>query len=166
MTTTLAELNAATTEQFAATLSHIVEDSAWVAEAVARRRPFASRHDLQAAFCRELRTADRDRQLAVIRAHPDLAGSLDSVTSASRGEQERAGLAALAPRERERFRELNEGYRVKFGFPFIFAVKDATADAILASFEARMPNDMETEVAEALEQIERIIMYRLDDIVV
>ena len=160
----LADLNAADRERFVELAGHVVEASPWVAEEAADARPFASKAELHAAFCRALETGSESQQLAVIRAHPDLGARLASLGEASAKEQRNAGLAALTDVQREQLRELNEAYRVKFGFPFILAVKGASHADILASFEARLPNDLATERATALAEIERIIANRIDDL--
>jgi len=161
----LADLNALDPGGFVAALGHVVEDSPWVAEMVAGERPFATVADVHAAFCRALRAASERQRLAVIRAHPDLGARLEALTDTSRSEQEGAGLAGLSEPERQRFIELNAAYRGKFGFPFIFAVKGVTAAVILAAFEERLANDLAREQAEALRQVERIVAFRLDDLV-
>lgn len=160
---TLAELNTTTAKRFEMLLGDVVEASPWVARGVARERPFATVDALAVAFRRVLYRAGRARQLLVFRAHPDLATRLDGLSEASSAEQRGAGLQTLSAAERERFAELNEGYRVKFGFPFLFAVKGATPAQILEAFEARLPNDVDTEVVIALEQVARIVTHRLRD---
>jgi 2-oxo-4-hydroxy-4-carboxy-5-ureidoimidazoline decarboxylase len=161
----LAALDALDRDGFVAALGHVVEDSPWVVAAVADERPFSAKADLAAAFGRALRRASDERRLAVLRAHPDLGAKLEALTGASRAEQHGAGLAGLREADRQRFLELNTAYRAKFGFPFLFAVKGATPAQILAAFEARLPNDAATEHEEALRQVERIVAFRLDDLI-
>ncbi len=161
---TLAALNTLDPSGLVAALGDVVERSPWVAEKAAGERPFATNADVRAAFARALRRAPEHRQLAVIRAHPDLGARLEALTAASRAEQESAGLAGLSEPARRRFTELNAAYRAKFGFPFIYAVKGATAAAIAAAFEQRLANDLATERGEALSQVERIVALRLDDL--
>ena len=105
-------------------------------------------------------------KLSLIRAHPDLAGRLalaGALTADSTREQASSGLDRLTPEELQRFTELNDAYRARFGFPFIMAVKGATKDEILAAFERRLQHHPQGEFAEALAQIERIAMLRLKD---
>lgn len=159
----LSEVNRLDAERFVEEFGDVVEGNPWVAEAAAHQRPFACRDDVHRAFCNALREVDRGAKLAVIRAHPDLGAKLDALSAASQGEQAGAGLDRLSPTQRDQFRELNEAYRVKFGFPFIFAVKGAAPADVLAAFEARLPNDLETEFATALDEVETIVAFRLED---
>ena len=109
--------------------------------------------------------APREQKLALIRAHPDLAGRLapPDLTAASRAEQSGAGLGELDEAERARFLELNERYRGRFGFPFILAVKGRTKEEILAAFEERLAHEPEREFDTALSEIETIALLRLKD---
>jgi OHCU decarboxylase len=107
-----------------------------------------------------------EQKLDLIRAHPDLAGRLalaKQLTDDSTKEQGSAGLDRLSPEELARFTAINDAYRERFGFPFIMAVKGATKEQILTGFESRIGNSVETETAEALKQIERIALLRLND---
>ena len=151
---------------FAARFGAVAEHSPWVAEAAFEARPFADREALVEAFVAAVRAASRSAQLALLRAHPDLAGRAavaGGIAEASRSEQAGAGLDRLTRAEFDRFHDLNTRYRERFGFPFIFAVKGATRDVILAAFEARIDNDPETERATALANVERIVRFRIED---
>ncbi len=115
-----------------------------------------------------LRQADDARQLALIRAHPDLAGRLalaGQLTEDSTKEQASAGLDRLTSDEFARFIRVNDAYQARFGFPFVVAVRGLGKDEILAMFERRLANDPETERRTALEQIEQIALLRLRDLV-
>jgi OHCU decarboxylase len=159
----LSELNRIDRERFVDALGDVVEASPWVAEAVADHRPFRTRAGLHRAFCDALESAPAGAQLAVLRAHPDLGAKLDAIAAASRAEQQGAGLDQLTPAQRDQLAELNEAYRVKFGFPFILAVKGADHGRILAAFEGRLPNDLAAEFAAALGEVETIVANRLDE---
>lgn len=162
----LATVNAMTAADFVASFGDIAEHSPWVAERAASARPFAAHAALVAAFTDAVLAADRATQRALIGAHPDLAGKAaraGALAEESRREQQGAGLDTLTDAEFDRFTWLNDSYRAKFGFPFIFAVRGATKDMILAAFERRIGNDTETEFATALEQVTRIIRFRLED---
>ena len=100
--------------------------------------------------------------MALVRAHPDLATKA-KLTSDSCREQVGAGLDALTEAEFARFNHLNELYKAKFDFPFIFAVKGATKAQILESFSERISNTQEDEFALAIEQICRIFRFRIED---
>jgi 2-oxo-4-hydroxy-4-carboxy-5-ureidoimidazoline decarboxylase len=162
---TIDAINALTHDDFAATFGEIAEHSPWVAEGAATRRPFPNREAMIAAFEAAMRAADEAHQLALIRAHPDLAGRAaiaGELTADSKAEQKGAGLDTLTAAEFERFTSLNTRYKAKYHFPFIFAVKGATKDMILAAFEARLKNSEKAEFEMALTQIARIFRFRLE----
>ena len=111
-----------------------------------------------------MNAAPRDEKLALIKAHPDLAGRLalaKRLTADSLQEQGSAGLDRLTPEDLAKFTALNDSYRAKFGFPFIIAVKGLDRQAILAAFAARLGNDADSEFDEALRQVDRIALLRL-----
>ena len=109
-----------------------------------------------------VRAANNDAQLALLRAHPDLATKA-KLTDDSTKEQAGAGLNTLTAEEFARFTDLNTRYKQRFGFPFIFAVKGATKHMILDSFEARVGNDARAEFEMALQQVCRIFRFRIED---
>lgn len=160
----LTDLNAAPRDAFVAHLGGIFEHSPWVAERAYDRRPFASRDDLHAAMVAAVEEAGAERQLALLRAHPELAGRAavrGEMTEHSKHEQGGSGLLACSPEEFARLQELNRAYGEKFGFPFIIAVRGLDRAAIIAAFERRLDNTREAEMAEALRQVERIAALRL-----
>ncbi len=110
----------------------------------------------------QVEAASKEKQLALLRAHPDL-GTRARVTAASGAEQAGAGLDHLTPPEFERLQRLNAEYRDKFGFPFIFAVKGSTKHDILRALEQRLEEDPEQEFREALRQVFRIARFRIED---
>ncbi len=140
----------------------IAEHAPWVAERAASHRPFASRAAMIETFQNVILHAEKPDQLSLIRAHPDLAGKA-KLTTDSQNEQKGAGLDTLTSDELARFTRLNDAYKTRFGFPFIFAVKGADKFAILESFEARIENDPDREFATALEMVCRIVSFRLQD---
>ncbi len=149
---------------FAAAMGDIFERAPWVAAAVADRRPFATVADLHTAMMGVIRAAPRDRQLAFLREHPDLAGKAaraGEVTEDSRREQASVGLDTLGDEEFARFHRLNDAYRNKFGFPFIVCVRRHTRDSILTQFERRLHNDAATEFAAALQEVFHITRLRV-----
>ena len=155
-------------EEFLARFGGIYEHSPWIAEA-AWRRGLTPAEDtpkgVGAALAAVVAGADDNSKLALIRAHPDLAGRAavaGDLTTASRSEQAGAGLDRCTPEEFRRFHALNDAYKTKFGFPFILAVAGKTRQDILAAFEARLGNDRETEFRTALDQIDRIARLRLE----
>ncbi len=147
----------------------IFEHSPWIAEA-AHGLELGAAHDsalgVHSALARVFRSATPAQRLAVLTAHPDLAGKLAQakrLTADSTAEQASAGLDALTDAERTAFTGLNDAYTAKFGFPFIIAVRDNTKATILDAFQRRLANDRETEFAEACRQVERIALLRLKD---
>ena len=156
--------------RFVAKFGSIFEHSPWVAER-AHALDLGLAHDCAAgvhnALCRAFRSASDAERLAVLQAHPDLAGKLaaaKALTAESTNEQASAGLDALTEAERSAFQSLNAAYVAKHGFPFIIAVRDYTKPEILAAFEARIANDTDQELATACRQVERIAEFRLKDI--
>jgi OHCU decarboxylase len=162
-------INRLSLDDFIATFADIAEHSPWVAARAAEQRPFANRAAMIDAFQQAVRGADEAEQLALLRAHPDLAGRAaraGQLTSDSAREQKGVGLDTLSDDEFARFHTLNEAYKSRFGIPFIFAVKGATKHDILAAFEARLGATQQEEVMAALTQVLRIIRFRLTDRVV
>ena len=168
---TLAELNAANQVDFCAMLHGVYEHSPWIAERTWAARPFATLAALKMALVQTVRQADRDMQLALMRAHPELAGKAaiaGDLTAESTDEQSRAGLAHCTPDEFARITALNAAYRERFGWPFILAVRGPrgmglSRAQILATLERRVDNAADFEFAEALRQIHRIAELRLND---
>ncbi len=160
--TPLSQINAMTPAEFEKTFGDVAEHSPWVARNAAGERPFQSREAMIAAFRDAVLAASETAQLALIRAHPDLATKA-KLTDDSTREQARAGLGRLSKDEFARFTHLNEFYKSKFDFPFIFAVKGATKEQILASFTKRVNNPKEDEFAMALEQVCHIFRFRIED---
>ncbi|KRD68157.1 allantoinase PuuE [Ensifer sp. Root278] len=156
-------------EEFVTRFGGVFEHSKWIAKR-AFQGELSPANDtaigLAAALSAVFREASAEERLAVLIAHPDLAGKLAQakrLTESSTNEQAGAGLDALTDAERERFTTLNTAYVEKFGFPFILAVKGRTKGEILAAFEGRVENDRETEFETACRQVERIAYLRLKD---
>jgi 2-oxo-4-hydroxy-4-carboxy-5-ureidoimidazoline decarboxylase len=156
-------------DDFIARFADIYEHSPWVAE-LAWERGIGTEQDspagLAEAMGRILWEADPERQLEVIRAHPDLAGKAaiaGELTDDSTREQAGVGLDQCTPEEMARFERLNAAYRDRFGFPFVMAVKGSDRHAILAAFDTRLENSLEEERRTAIEQINRIARFRLEE---
>jgi 2-oxo-4-hydroxy-4-carboxy-5-ureidoimidazoline decarboxylase len=165
----LAATNAMPAADFVAAFGDVAEHSPWVAGKAAARRPFADRAAMIAAFQDAIGEAGADAQRALLEAHPDLAGRAaiaGDLTDDSRREQAGAGLDRLTAEEFARFTVLNTAYRETFGIPFIFAVLGADKHQILAAFEERLGNAADVEFATALQQVCRIVSFRLEDRVV
>jgi N-carbamoyl-L-amino-acid hydrolase len=171
MAVTVQQLNDASQEAFAALLHGTYEHSPWVVERAYAARPFASLPALKRALVEVVRDAGTDAQLALIRAHPQLAGRAmqsNALTRESSNEQSKAGLTHCTPDELDRIAKLNAAYEARFGFPFILAVRGPRGDGlrkaeIFATFERRLVHPREVERAEALRNIHRIAVLRLDD---
>lgn len=163
---TLEAVNAMDAAAFVAAFGDVAEHSPWVAERAAAQRPFAGIREMIEAFADEVREAGPGEKLALLRAHPDLAGRAaiaGEVGEDSRREQAGAGLDQLTAEEFGRFTELNESYTAKFGFPFVLAVKGADKQTILDSFAERIERDPDAERAMAVSQVIRIIGFRIED---
>ena len=161
---TLRELNRADRAAFVAALGGVFEHSPWVAQAVVDRRPFESVDALHAAMVAAVEGADADRQLALMRAHPELAGKAairGQLTAASTAEQAGAGLGACTPAQYARLTDLNARYKARFAFPFILAVKGYDRAGVIAAIERRIERSIAEERAENLRQIARIARFRL-----
>ena len=160
---TLQEINALTRDDFVKALGWVFEDSPWVAEAAWSLRPFASRGELHNAMRQQVESATVDRQLALLRAHPDL-GNRVRMSGASIREQAGAGLSQLTSEERDSLMALNREYRERFGFPFLFAVKGSGNRDIIEALRRRIGAAPEHELSDALEQVYRIAWFRLEEL--
>jgi 2-oxo-4-hydroxy-4-carboxy-5-ureidoimidazoline decarboxylase len=160
---TIAELNALSAEDFVRLIGPVFEHSPWIAQQASARRPSATVQELLTALCDTVRHATGEQKLALIRAHPDLVGR--TVTAESSAEQAAAGLNKLTSDEVALFKQQNEAYRQKFGFPFIICARLNKKDAILAGFERRLPNSADEEMRAALEEIFKIAKLRLCDLI-
>jgi len=165
---TLAHVNALDRARFVAALGDVFEHSPWVAEAAWSMRPFEAVDALHSAMVAAMHSAPAAAQLALIRAHPELAGNAairGELTVDSKTEQSGAGLDRCSPAEYARLQELNRAYNEKFGFPFIIAVRGLDRTAIIGRFAERVGRDREQEFDEALQQIARIARFRLEGLI-
>lgn len=165
---TLEEVNRCTPREFSAAFGGVVEHSPWIAERAFARAPFASPLDLQLALYGAVQAASEDEKLALIRAHPELAGKeaeAGALTVASTREQAAAGLGALLPEQKAELRDLNQRYRDAFGFPFVICARLNRRDAILGTLRARLANTREQEIANAIAQVGEIARLRVADLV-
>ena len=156
-----------TREAFLARFAGLYEDSPWIAErlwAKGLKEAEDSIAGLHAALAAIVAAAGDDKKLALIRAHPDLAGkaAAGTMTADSKAEQAGAGLDRCSPEELARFQTLNAAYKAKFGFPYILAVRGRSRGEILENFAARLDNDAAEEFIEALRQIDQIALLRLE----
>ena len=171
MSLTLEQINTASLPEAAALLDGLYEHSPWIAEAALAQRPFRSLAHLKQVMAQIVRDAGREPQLALIRAHPELAGKAmvsNTLTAESTHEQSKAGLTNCTPEEFARIQTLNADYNAKFGFPFILAVRGPRGTGlskrdIIDTFARRLDNHPDFEVAECLRNIHRIVEIRLND---
>ena len=171
MALTLEQINTASAADAAALLDGLYEHSPWVAEAALAHRPFRSLAHLKHVMANVVRDAGIDKQLTLIRAHPELAGKAmvsKTLTAESTNEQGKAGLTDCTPDEFARIQQLNADYNAKFGFPFILAVRGPRGTGldrhqIIDTFARRVDNHPDFELGEALRNIHRIVEIRLND---
>jgi 2-oxo-4-hydroxy-4-carboxy-5-ureidoimidazoline decarboxylase len=166
---TLAELNSFGLPAFIAIVGKVFEHSPWVAQRAYPKQPFSSIEALHRAMMDVVRAATPEEKLALIRAHPELAGkeaSEGALTPDSSSEQARLGFTALSGDEFRRIAELNASYRGKFGFPCIVALRlHATRESVLGEMERRLENNPEVELENAIEQIGHITRGRLEKLI-
>jgi N-carbamoyl-L-amino-acid hydrolase len=171
MALSLDQLNTAPSAWLLQQLGGLYEHSPWIAEQALQQRPFVSLAQFKHAMAQVVTAASREAQLALVRAHPELAGRAmvsQTLTAESTGEQSRAGLSECSPQEFDRLQQLNSAYNERFGHPFIVAVRGPRGDGlsrqqIIATFERRLHNPVNTELCECLRNIHRIAEIRLDD---
>jgi len=152
-------------DEFVSLYGGIYEHSPWVAEYTHEAAAEVEDvEELAEIFANCVDQAGDERKLALIRAHPDLAGKAATsgeLTEESSAEQASAGIDQCSPEEYQRFQDLNSQYKKKFGFPFVMAVRDSNRHEILAAFESRLENDKETEFETAIGEIHKIARMRL-----
>jgi 2-oxo-4-hydroxy-4-carboxy-5-ureidoimidazoline decarboxylase len=164
----LAQVNDLSAAEFEALLGGIFEHSPWVAQRARAASPFASLVDLHAAMVTVVEQATEAEKLALLRAHPDLAGKLartGGLTAASSAEQASVGLDSLNEADYESFSRQNRDYVDKFGFPFIIAVRENTLESIRDAFRQRLKHTRAEEFAAALHQVGRIGWHRLSALI-
>ncbi len=171
MALTLEQLNRAPLPEATQMLDGLYEHTPWIAEQALAQRPFTSLAHLKHAMVRVLAAAPREAQLALVRAHPELAGKAmvsKTLTAESTNEQSKAGLTDCTPEEFARIQQLNSDYNARHGFPFILAVRGPRGlglpkQEIIDTFARRLENPVDFELAEALRNIHRIVEIRLND---
>jgi 2-oxo-4-hydroxy-4-carboxy-5-ureidoimidazoline decarboxylase len=161
----MAAINGMDRAAFVQKFGGIFEKSPWVADKAWDKKPFASVDDMHAAMVTVVKYAPLPSQLALLQAHPDLAGKeaqAGAMTSSSVSEQASAGLNALSKAEMTQISDYNASYKAKFGFPFIIAVRMHTKEGIFFDFSRRLQNDTQTEYANDLQNVYAITRLRLD----
>jgi len=161
-------LNSFSRDEFIRVIGSVFEHSPWIAEATWPKKPFADLKNLHHALCETVKNSGEEKQLALIRAHPDLVGKIalaGQLTKESTNEQASAGLNKLSPEEVDLFQKQNAAYKNRFGFPFVICARLNKKAAILAGFETRLKNSRESEIKTALEEIFKIAELRLRDLI-
>ncbi len=171
MALTLTQLNTASIDEAVALLDGLYEHSPWIVRQALAQRPFQSLAQLKYAMTQVVAQGGREPQLALLRAHPELAGKAmvsNTLTAESTNEQNKAGLTQCTPAEFEKIQKLNSDYNTRFGFPFILAVRGPRGlglnkAEIIATFERRLQGHPDFELAECLRNVHRIAEIRLND---
>jgi 2-oxo-4-hydroxy-4-carboxy-5-ureidoimidazoline decarboxylase len=163
----LDQVNEMDQEGFVARFGSLFECSPWVAEEAWRSQPFGSVEEMWRAFEYAMYAAPQERQLELIRAHPDLAGKAaiaGELTQESTREQASVGLDRLSTGEFEAFTRMNREYREKFGLPMVVCVREHTKESILENVQSRLGNSRDEEIRTVLAEISKISHYRLLDL--
>lgn len=166
MKLSLEQLNQVPQEVFVAHLASVWEYSPWIVEAAARHRPFVDADALHAAMFAEIERLPQADLLAFLNLHPELAGAAardGAMTADSVAEQGALAIAAAPADQVDLWDRMNAQYRARFGFPFILCAREHDSASALLRFEARMPNGLRAELAEALAEIRKISRLRLID---
>ena len=168
---TLQQINQFSPADFSAAFGAVYEHSSWIAERAFASKPvagFASRAAVHAALVATVQSASAAEKLALLNAHPELAGkeaAAGTLTSESTREQAAAGLSAMTAEDVTQLRELNARYREKFGFPFTIAARNNTQGAIFGAIKSRLLNTHDMDFNNNLMQVGEIARLRLLDII-
>ena len=157
-------INKLSQNEFVKVFANIFENASWIAKDVYNEKPFKDFADLSQKMLSIFSTSTKENQLKILKAHPDLADKtkIGSLTPDSKKEQSNAGLDQCSEEEFNEFKNLNNEYKKKFGFPFIYAVKDKEKKYILSNFRQRSSNDIDVEFIEAKKQVKTIASLRLN----
>jgi len=163
---TIDKINKLSRSEFVEIFANIFEKTKWIAEKLYNQKPFNNFKDLCSKMLGIFETAGKETQLKILEAHPDLADkvTVNLLTSNSRSEQSNAGLDQCSEEEFNEFKNLNDRYKKKFGFPFILAVKGKNKLEIFNNFRHRISYDINVEFNEAKKQVKKIASLRLNEI--
>ena len=163
---TINKINNLSQSEFIIIFDNIFEKSGWIAKKLYDQKPFNDFEDLCLKMLNIFENASKENQLKIINSHPDLASKIkiSSLTSDSQKEQSNAGLNHCSEEEFNEFKDLNDKYKKKFGFPFILAVKGKNKLEILNNFRQRISYDINVEFNEAKKQVKKIANLRLNEI--
>ena len=157
-------INKLSQSEFVKVFANIFENASWIAKDVYNEKPFKDFADLSQKMLSIFSTTTKENQLKILKAHPDLADKtkIGSLTPDSKKEQSNAGLDQCSEEEFNEFKNLNNEYKKKFGFPFIYAVKGKGKKDILSNFRQRSSNNIDVEFIEAKKQVKTIASLRLN----
>ena len=160
------KINKLSKTEFIKVFSNIFENSEWIANELYNQKPFIDFMKLSSNMIKIFENTTKENHLKILNSHPDLANKtkIGSLTTDSKNEQSSAGLNKCTLEEFGEFKNLNFKYKKKFGFPFIFAVKDKSKLQILTSFRKRISCDINVEFEEAKKQVKKIASLRLNEI--
>ena len=160
------EINKLAKTEFIKVFGNIFENSEWIASELFNQKPFFDFTELSSNMIKIFENTTKENQLKILNSHPDLANKtrIGTLTADSKNEQDSAGLDKCTPEEFNDFKNLNFEYKKKFGFPFIFAVKDKSKLQILTNFKKRISCDINVEFEEAKTQVKKIASLRLNEI--
>jgi 2-oxo-4-hydroxy-4-carboxy-5-ureidoimidazoline decarboxylase len=158
-------INKLSQSEFVKVFANIFENASWIAKDAYNEKPFKDFADLSQKMLNIFSTSTKENQLKILKAHPDLADKtkIGSLTPDSEKEQSNAGLDQCSEEEFNEFKNLNNEYKKKFGFPFIYAVKGKEKKEILSNFRQRSLNDIDVEFIEAKKQVKKIASLRLNE---
>ena len=160
------KINKLSQSEFIKVFANIFENSLWIAEELYKQKPFDSFEKLSSKMLDIFENTNKKEQLIIINAHPDLADKtkISTLTPDSKKEQTHVGLDQCTEEEFKEFKKLNDKYKKKFGFPFIYAVKNKSKKEILSNFRQRISYDISVEFNEAIKQVKKIASLRLNEI--
>ena len=160
------KINKLSEGEFIKVFANIFEKAAWIAKELYKQKPYENFNNLSSKMLEIFENTSKERQLKILNAHPDLADKtkIGSLTVDSKKEQSNAGLDQCSEKEFNEFRNLNDKYKKKFCFPFIYAVKGKEKKEILSNFRQRSLNDINVEFIEAKKQVKAIASLRLNEI--
>ena len=163
---TIDKINKLSLSEFVEIFANIFEKTKWIVERLYKQKPFDSFEGLCSKMLGIFKTASKETQLKILKAHPDLAdkAAINSLAINSRMEQSDAGLDQCSEEEFKEFKDLNKKYKQEFGFPFIIAVKGKNKIEILSEFKKRILNSIDDEFNEAIIQVSKIAKLRLNEI--
>ena len=159
------KINKLSEDEFIKVFANIFENAAWIAKKLYKQKPYEDFNNLSSKMLEIFENTSKENQLKILNAHPDLADKtkIGSLTVDSKKEQSNAGLDQCTEKEFNEFKNLNNEYKKKFGFPFIYAVKGKEKKDILSNFRQRSSNNIDVEFIEAKKQVKTIASLRLNE---